>query len=37
MNSAFIRNSTEYIFRKKSHYDLRCTITPDIAYKSIEE
>lgn len=35
MNSGFIRSSTEDMFRKKSHFDLRRTTIPDIAYKPI--
>jgi len=37
MNGGFIRSSTEYVFRKTSHFDLGCTSIPDIAYKPIRK
>lgn len=34
---AFVRSSTEYVFRETSHFDLGCTAIPDIAYKPIRK
>lgn len=35
MNGGFIKSSTEYMFRKSSHFDLGCTAIPDTVYKPI--